>query len=132
MNQKLCLLVCFFVGVLAFYLLKQSCGCNTVVEGGITDYSWGTDGKAGVNGQGCSGCIPRSEHSWCTEDIPAGDKCFGNVGCQCEGDYECAQHLTKNQNNPFYKMGNVLDLVNPQGICKCPDGKTCTSKYVFP
>ena len=34
MNRELCLVICFFVGVLVFYLLKQSCGCkSTVVEG---------------------------------------------------------------------------------------------------
>jgi len=33
MNQMLCLLICFFVGVLVFYLLKKTCGCGTVVEG---------------------------------------------------------------------------------------------------
>ena len=33
MNQKLCLLICFFVGVLVFYLLKNTCGCKNVVEG---------------------------------------------------------------------------------------------------
>ena len=33
MNQELCLVICFFVGVLVFYLLKQNCGCDTVVEG---------------------------------------------------------------------------------------------------
>jgi hypothetical protein len=33
MNQKLCLLICFFVGVLVYYLLKNTCGCGTVVEG---------------------------------------------------------------------------------------------------
>ena len=33
MNRELCLVICFFVGVLVFYLLKHSCGCNTVVEG---------------------------------------------------------------------------------------------------
>ena len=32
MNQILCLLICFFVGVLVFYLLKNTCGCK-VVEG---------------------------------------------------------------------------------------------------
>ena len=32
MNQKLCLLICFFVGILVFYLLKNTCGCK-VVEG---------------------------------------------------------------------------------------------------
>jgi len=32
MNQKLCLLICFFVGVLVYYLLKNTCGCK-VVEG---------------------------------------------------------------------------------------------------
>ncbi len=34
MNRELCLLICFFVGIAVFYLLKQSCGCN-VVEGGV-------------------------------------------------------------------------------------------------
>jgi hypothetical protein len=33
MNQELCLVICFFVGVLIFYLLKKSCGCGAVVEG---------------------------------------------------------------------------------------------------
>ena len=32
MKTELCLIICFFVGVLVFYLLKQSCGCK-VVEG---------------------------------------------------------------------------------------------------
>ena len=32
MNQTVCLIICFFVGVLVFYLLKQVCGCK-VVEG---------------------------------------------------------------------------------------------------
>tara|TARA_B100001059_G_scaffold126597_1_gene126594 strand:+ start:3478 stop:4671 length:1194 start_codon:yes stop_codon:yes gene_type:complete len=32
MNIYLCLLICFFVGVLFYYLIKSSCGCN-VVEG---------------------------------------------------------------------------------------------------
>jgi len=36
MNQKLCLLICFFVGVLVFYLLKNTCGCK-VVEGNDDD-----------------------------------------------------------------------------------------------
>jgi len=33
MNRELCLVICFFVGVLAYHLLKSSCGCNNVVEG---------------------------------------------------------------------------------------------------
>ena len=33
MKTELCLVICFFVGVLLFYLLKQSCGCGAVVEG---------------------------------------------------------------------------------------------------
>ena len=37
MKTELCLVICFFVGVLIFYLLKQSCGCDTVVEGGGTN-----------------------------------------------------------------------------------------------
>ena len=37
MNRELCLVICFFVGVLVFYLLKQSCGCN-VVEGSYIDF----------------------------------------------------------------------------------------------
>ena len=32
MNIYLCLLICFFVGVLLYYLIKSTCGCN-VVEG---------------------------------------------------------------------------------------------------
>ena len=27
------MVICFIVGVLAYYLLKSSCGCNAVVEG---------------------------------------------------------------------------------------------------
>jgi len=30
MNRELCLVICFFVGIVAFYLLKTSCGCKTV------------------------------------------------------------------------------------------------------
>ena len=33
MNRELCLVICFIVGVLAYHLLKSSCGCNNVVEG---------------------------------------------------------------------------------------------------
>jgi len=33
MNREICLVVCFIVGVLAYHLLKNSCGCNNVVEG---------------------------------------------------------------------------------------------------
>ncbi len=33
MKTEICLVICFLVGVLVFYLLKQSCGC-AVVEGG--------------------------------------------------------------------------------------------------
>ena len=35
MKTEMCLVICFLVGVLVFYLLKQSCGCK-VVEGQIT------------------------------------------------------------------------------------------------
>ena len=30
MNRELCLVICFIVGVLVFYLLKGVCGCKTV------------------------------------------------------------------------------------------------------
>jgi hypothetical protein len=30
MKMEMCLVICFLVGVLVFYLLKQSCGCKTV------------------------------------------------------------------------------------------------------
>ena len=33
MKTEMCLVICFLVGVLVFYLLKQSCGCAAVVEG---------------------------------------------------------------------------------------------------
>ena len=33
-REIICLIICFIVGVLLFYLLKQSCGCN-VVEGNL-------------------------------------------------------------------------------------------------
>ena len=33
MKTEMCLVVCFLVGVLVFYLLKQGCGCAAVVEG---------------------------------------------------------------------------------------------------
>ena len=33
MKTEMCLVICFLVGVLVFYLLKQSCGCSAVVEG---------------------------------------------------------------------------------------------------
>jgi hypothetical protein len=39
MNTELCLVICFFVGVLVFFLLKQSCGCGAVVEGQEIRYS---------------------------------------------------------------------------------------------
>jgi hypothetical protein len=42
MNREVCLVICFFVGVLIFYLLKQNCGCDTVVEGsGPVDFMLG-------------------------------------------------------------------------------------------
>lgn len=37
MNRELCLVICFFVGIVAFYLLKQGCGCKTVE--GVTPMS---------------------------------------------------------------------------------------------
>jgi hypothetical protein len=39
MNRELCLVICFFVGVLVFYLLKQSCGCKSTVEGNVVGSS---------------------------------------------------------------------------------------------
>ena len=33
MKTEMFLVICFLVGVLIFYLLKQSCGCSAVVEG---------------------------------------------------------------------------------------------------
>jgi len=30
MNRNLCLVICFIIGVILFYLLKQSCGCSEV------------------------------------------------------------------------------------------------------
>ena len=64
MNRELCLVICFFVGVLVFYLLKQSCGCkSTVVEGAFINLThWvgacgkdhdGTPQCLGVNHAGC-------------------------------------------------------------------------------
>ena len=38
MNRELCLVICFFVGIVAFYLLKTSYGCK-IVEGGNSDMS---------------------------------------------------------------------------------------------
>ena len=35
-RELICLIICFIVGVLLFYLLKHSCGCN-VVEGNADD-----------------------------------------------------------------------------------------------
>ena len=41
MNRELCLVICFIVGVLAFYLLKQSCGCKTVEGVCFSGICWG-------------------------------------------------------------------------------------------
>ena len=50
MNRNLCLVICFFVGIIIFYLLNQSCGCN-VVEGSLLSDStikwWTTPMKKG-------------------------------------------------------------------------------------
>ena len=32
-NKIICVVICFFVGVLVYYLLKESCGCKVVIEG---------------------------------------------------------------------------------------------------
>ena len=43
MNSEMCLVICFLVGILLFYLLKQSCGCSAVVEGKDTGPDTGPD-----------------------------------------------------------------------------------------
>ena len=86
MNQKLCLLICFFVGVLVFYLLKNTCGCK-VVEGnpscnwdGTT--SGGTQQKCARWSAGEHTCNMKSSIG-CTwgELQEVGDKADPNQGC---------------------------------------------------
>ena len=33
MQKYMCLVICFLMGVLIFYFLNKSCGCNSIVEG---------------------------------------------------------------------------------------------------
>ena len=85
MNRELCLVICFFVGVLAYHLLKSSCGCNNVVEG--------------ASKFDCSNCITDSYGS-CTSKSPLSytddtcdnncspvesvtDEWDGNIGTEC-------------------------------------------------
>ena len=77
MNQKLCILICFFVGVLVYYLLKNTCGCK-VVEGGPSPEctcdngtpSTGTSCPSG-GGNYCQSCITGykiNQHSKCIDE----------------------------------------------------------------
>ena len=60
MNQKLCLLICFLIGVLIFYLLKKSCGCK-VVEG-QTDCAYDMEATKAQ-------CAPQPNQRWCIPDL---------------------------------------------------------------
>ena len=76
MNQILCLLICFFVGVLVFYLLKNTCGCK-VVEGQTCKPGPGNSAE----GTGDSECHPLQTASDCRDHA---QDCVWFDGC-CPG-----------------------------------------------
>jgi len=94
------LVICFFVGVLVFYLLKQSCGCQ-VVEG-ATSKPCGFNGWCGWYGSEC--CGGDSRCTW--TGIPDPDPCVftwpvtnggtyladGNIPKSCSIKKECADY----------------------------------------
>ena len=100
MNQKLCLLICFFVGVLVYYLLKNTCGCK-VVEGqagpqctasdgatcGVTDREKKMDSVAcaAAGGGGTGVCCDWRPFGQCTTTqlSPAQHYLTGRDGTKC-------------------------------------------------
>ena len=68
MNREICLIICFLVGVLLFYLLRSSCGCGDVVEGMF-------DCPAGQEWVLFDwGCINKKDHA-CTGNTRPGEDC---------------------------------------------------------
>ena len=129
MNQKLCLLICFFVGVLVFYLLKNTCGCGSVVEGNGTCINISPNpqgcGETVCNSRTCDG-VPWSETKEKCEDTNGNCVHLGSTGTT-----QTDTNVTKEQCNSlsgdkqFVTTANYVIQHEDQGTCVYEGGSCC-------
>ena len=116
MKTEMFLVICFLVGVLIFYLLKQSCGCSAVVEGNAPPpCEESINIITNTDGMECSSMGSEAE---CQGTGVVGDD--GNTVTLCGySGGSCA--LTGGQCLRCGEHGTYSDST---GVCDCTDGYT--------